>query len=201
MTKEIQEILCKAISDVGLWVWWDSADDCAMIEFDGVLLYDEAKKGKESRSGHIAIRFKNNGFITFLDNGPDDDLTSDWYELLHNDEQEPFTMDPDELFFDDPDYAVKILHDYKNNNSKETAVTEDKIRNAKHILAGRCGYVGFILGGDEIQVIGNKGQYKPEEIKAACEKWWEYWKEYWRVRGTKDAYDQDYACEVTIPCR
>ena len=153
MTKEIQEILCKAISDVGLWVWWDFADDCAMIEFDGV-------KG----IAHIGI-----GHAT-----------------------------GDEKAFD---YAVKILHDYKNNNSKETAVTEDKIRNAKHILSGRCGYVGFILGGDEIQVIGNKGQYKPEEIKAACEKWWEYWKEYWRVRGTKDAYDQDYACEVTIPCR
>lgn len=29
--------------------------------------------------------------------------------------------------------------------------------------------------------------------------WWEYWKDYWQKRGTKDAYKEDYACEVTIP--
>jgi hypothetical protein len=33
----------------------------------------------------------------------------------------------------------------------------------------------------------------------ASEKWWEYWKDYWLKRGTKDAYKEDYAFEVTIP--
>ena len=201
MTKEINKILCKAISDCGYWMWWDLSEGCAQAEFGGVLLYDEAKEGKEPRSGHIAIRFVDNAFIVFLDNGPAEDLPEDWYDRLYNDELEPFTMDPDELVFDDAEYAVKILKEYKNVNGKDSTVGEDVIRSSKHILAGRCGYVGFILGGDTIQVIGNKGEYEPAEIKSVCEKWWEYWKEYWKVRGTKDAYEQDYACEVTIPCR
>ncbi len=201
MIKEIKEILCKAISDCGYWMWWDLFEGCAQAEFGGVLLYDEAKEEKEPRSGHIAIRFVDNAFIAFLDNGPAEDLPEDWYDRLYNDELEPFTMDPDELVFDDAEYAVKILKEYKNVNGKDNHVGEDIVRSAKHILAGRCGYVGFILGGDAIQVIGNKGEYEPDEIKGACEKWWEYWREYWKVRGTKEAYEQDYACEVTIPCR
>ena len=57
MTKEVKEILCKAISDCGYWMWWDLSEGCAQAEFGGVLLYDEAKEEKEPRSGHIAIRF------------------------------------------------------------------------------------------------------------------------------------------------
>ena len=37
------------------------------------------------------------------------------------------------------------------------------------------------------------------DTKLLSEKWWEYWKDYWQKRGTKDAYKEDYACEVTIP--
>ncbi len=68
--------------------------------------------------------------------------------LFHNDELEPFTIYPNELVCDDADYAVRILKDYNNVNSKGDTVNEDVIRSAKHIFAGRCGYVGFILGGD-----------------------------------------------------
>jgi hypothetical protein len=201
MTKEIQQTLCKAISDCGYWMWWDYADGRAQLEFGGVLLYDEAKQGKEARSGHIAVRFVGNGFIIFLDDGSDVDLQSDWIEKFHNDELEPFTMDPDELVFDDVAYAEKIFKEYKNKTYKNDGASEASIRNAKHILAGKSGGVGFILGGDEIQVQGSKGKYTPEEIKDACEKWWDYWKEYWKLRGTDEAYNKDYACEVTIPIK
>lgn len=201
MTKEIQQILCRAISDCGYWMWWDCAEDCAQVEFGGVLLYDESKKDKEARSGHIAVRFVDKGFIVFLDDGPNEELSNDWIEQFHNDELEPFTLEPDDLVFDNIAYAEKIIKEYKNKNFKGDGAIEDTIRNAKHILAGKCGGVGFILGGDEIQVYGNKGKYEPEEIKDACNKWWEYWKDYWKKRETSEAYDKDYACEVTIPIK
>ncbi|MBR3129658.1 MAG: hypothetical protein IKF65_03955, partial [Clostridia bacterium] len=70
---------------------------------------------------------------------------------------------------------------------------------AKHIFCARCGEVGFIVGGDEIEIAGKKGKYTEEEIEPLSRKWWEYWKNYWRLRGTRDALPKDYACEVTIP--
>ena len=78
---------------------------------------------------------------------------------------------------------------YKWKAEKGDGTIVDTIRNTKHILAGKCGGVGFILGGDEIQVYGNKGKYTIEEIKDACNKWWEYWKDYWKKRETSEAYD------------
>ena len=70
---------------------------------------------------------------------------------------------------------------------------------AKHMLCARCGEVGFIAGGDRIEIAGKKGKYTEEEIEPLSRKWWEYWKNYWRLRGTRDALPEDYACEVTIP--
>ncbi len=70
---------------------------------------------------------------------------------------------------------------------------------AKHLLCARCGEVGFIVGGDEIVVVGKKGKYTGEKIETASKKWWDYWKDYWKLRKTKEAYTEDYACEITIP--
>ena len=64
--------------------------------------------------------------------------------------------------------------------------------------SGICNF-GFIIGGDHLKLYGRKEEYTDEDIKQLSEKWWEYWKDYWQKRGTKDAYKEDYACEVTIP--
>ena len=40
-----------------------------------------------------------------------------------------------------------------------------------------------------------------EDIEKAYQDWWKYWEDYWRLRKTKDAYEKDFACEVTIPIR
>ena len=66
--KETKEILSTAVSDVGYWQWWDEAEGDFMVEFGGVLLYDETKRGKQPRSGTIAISFWGNSFLVFLDN-------------------------------------------------------------------------------------------------------------------------------------
>jgi len=68
---EAKDVLSTAVSDVGYWQWWDEAEGDFMVEFGGVLLYDETKKGKQLRSSTIAISFWGNSFLVFLDNNED----------------------------------------------------------------------------------------------------------------------------------
>lgn len=200
MTEETKDILSTAISDVGYWQWWDEVDNDYMVEFGGVLLYDESKKGKMLRSSSVAIGFWENAFLIFLDNN--DDSTT-WFDDLHNDAIDPFTLDPDGFIFDDKDYAIDILSKYKRRHgpfsNRDEAI--DVISKAKNILAATCGDFGFIAGGDLVKAIGSKGDYTDEDISRLSKKWWEYWEDYWKKRETEDAYEKDYACEVTIPLK
>lgn len=197
MTKETKDILNKAITDVGYWQWWDEQEGDYMVEFGGVLLYDDTRRGKTPRSSMVALGFYNNAFLIFLDN----DTLPKWYELLHNDAVDPFTMDLGSLVFDDKEHARDLLQQYKKHHGAFDSMDEaiNSIKNAKEILTGTCGDFGFIIGGDHLKLYGRKEEYTDEDIKQLSEKWWEYWKDYWQKRGTKDAYKEDYACEVTIP--
>lgn len=197
MNKESKKILSKAISNVGYWQWWDEVDNDYMVEFSGVLLYNETKKNKQARSSSIAIGFFGNAFLIYLDN----DEVQNWYDLLHEDAIDPYTLDSDGIKFDDKDYAIKLLDKFKKRHGPFHSADEaiNTIINAKELLTGTSGNVGFIIGGDICKVFGSKDDYSDDEIKEASEKWWEYWKDYWAKRGKKDAYDEDYACEVMIP--
>lgn len=197
-SKDVKELLAQAVSDVGFWQWWDEVEGDYMVEFGGVLLYDETKKDKESRTSSVAICFYDNAFLVFLDNANTD---LDWYVKLHDDEMDPQTLDPDGFVFDDVDYAIELLDTFKkrhgNFSSKEEAV--NTIKNAKNLLAGTCGDYGFIIGGDYLKVNGRNGYYSEDDIKKCSTLWWDYWREYWKLKGTDEAYEDDYACEVTIP--
>ena len=197
MTNETKDRLNKAITAVGYWQWWDEQEGDYMVEFGGVLLYDDTRRGKTSRSSMVALGFYNNAFLIFLDN----DTQPKWYELLHNDAVDPFTMDPGSLVFDDKEHARDLLQQYKKHHGAFDSMDEaiNSIKNAKEILTGTCGDFGFIIGGDHLKLYVRKEEYTDEDIKLLYEKWWEYWKDYWQKRGTKDAYKEDYACEVTIP--
>ena len=197
MTKETKDILNKAITDVGYWQWWDEQEGDYMVEFGGVLLYDDTRRGKTPRSSMVALGFYNNAFLIFLDN----DTQPKWYELLHNDAVDPYTMDPGSLVFDDKEHARDLLQQYKKHHGAFDSMDEalNSIKNAKEILTGTCGDFGFIIGGDHLKLYGRKEEYTDEDIRLLSAKWWEYWKDYWQKRGTKDAYKEDYACEVTIP--
>ena len=197
MTKESKEILTKAISDCGYWQWWDEVEDDYMVEFGGVLMYDDTKEGNQARSSVMAIGFFGNAFLIFLDN---EDMT-EWYNQLHNDEIDPFTMDPDGFVFDDKAYASEILRKYSKSHGGFSSASEAKeeILNAKNILAATCGDYGFIIGGDVCKVFGAKDGYSDDDIRILSKKWWDYWRDYWEKRNTEEAYELDYACEVTIP--
>ena len=88
---------------------------------------------------------------------------------------------------------------YKFNGKTEWRELLDQSETKHEQMCARCGDVGFVVGGDEIEVIGEKGKYTEDEIETAAVKWGDYWREYWRLRGTKDAYLKDYVCEITIP--
>ncbi len=198
--KETKEILSTAVSDVGYWQWWDEAEGDFMVEFGGVLLYDETKKGKQPRSSTIAISFWGNSFLVFLDNN---EVSADWIDNLHNDLIDPFTLDPDGFIFDDKEYALDIMMRFKKRHGPFSSKDEAKetIMKSKSILAATCGDYGFIIGGDVCKVYGPSGDISEDDIKRLSKKWWDYWKDYYDKRDTEEAYEKDYACEVTIPLK
>ena len=199
MDKQALNILADAISDAGAWQWWYLGEDMVQLEFCDVQLYDESKTGKEPHTlDAAAVRFSGNVFAVFLDN-MEKDSTKPWYERLHADEIPAFECDGYELSFDDPDYAQKVYDDYRNH----TPITEfdgmETLKHAKHLIAAKCGDAGVIAGGERIAVITRNGPISEEAIEPLSRKWWEYWKQYWLLRRTKDAFQKDRACEITIP--
>ncbi len=189
-------ILSDAISEVGSWHWWLIKDDMVQIQFCDVLLYDETKSEIEPHTTDVVgIRFYGHSFAVFLDNMDD----SNWYQRLRDDDSILYPVDTYDLAFDDIEKAEAMVNDYTHKSVIKDFQGIETLSASKHLLYARCGDVGLIVGGDEITVVGRDRRYTEEEIETASGKWWDYWKEYWKVRGTKDAYPEDYACEITIP--
>ena len=46
----------------------------------------------------------------------------------------------------------------------------DRFTITNHILAAKCGDKGFVVGGDKLEIIGNKGKYSDNEIESAARK-------------------------------
>ena len=189
-------ILADAISDIGSWWWWHAEDDMIQVEFRDVLLYDEAKPKQEAKTTDVlAVRFFGHAFAVFLDNLDDDG----WHERFRDDDAILYDIDAYDLAFDDAEEAATLLNDYRNRVPVKDFDGLQTLSTAKHLLCARCGDVGFIVGGDELEIAGQKEKYTDEDIESAAEKWWAYWKTYWKLRSTKEALPEDWACEVTIP--
>ena len=198
MNTNALNILADAITEIGSWWCWDTKDDVVQVEFVDVLLYDESKLEQEAHTtGVLAVRFRGHAFAAFLDNLDE----PGWHERFHDDDSILYPIDQFHigLAFDDAEEAGSVLNDYKNRVPVKGFDGPQTLLAAQHLLCARCGEVGFIVGGDELEVVGQKGKYTEEEIEAAAEKWWAYWRDYWRLRKTKDAFKKDWACEVTIP--
>ena len=194
--RDALNILADAISDIGSWWCWHVGDDMLQLEFCDVLLYDETKAKEETHTTDVlSVRFYGHIFAVFLDDLND----KNWHERFRDDDSILYPVDTYNLAFDDKKEAESLLNDYKNRVPVKGFGGAEAVVTAKHILCAGCGEVGFIVGGDEIEIVGKKGKYTEEEIEPLSRKWWEYWKEYWRLTGTRDALPKDYACEVTIP--
>ena len=195
-SKDTLNILADAISDVGSWWCWHVGDDMLQLEFCDVQLYDETKGEKETHTTDVlAVRFYGHIFALFLDDLNDEN----WYDRFRDDDSILYPVDTYDMAFDNNKEAESLLNDYRNRIPVKDFKGPETLLAAKHLLFARCNEVGFIVGGDEIEIVGEKGKYTEEEIEPLSRKWWEYWKDYWRLRGTRDALPKDYACEVTIP--
>ena len=191
-------VLADAISDAGSWWCWHAEGDMVQMEFRDVMLYDESKPEQEPHSTDVlAIRLRGHAFAVFLDNLDEDG----WHERLRDDDSVFYPIDTYDLAFDDAEEAKSLLGDYENQAPVMGFDGSDALSAVGHLLCARCDEVGFVVGGDELEVVGRKGAYTGEEIQAAAEKWWAYWKAYWKLRGTSGAYPKDYVCEVTIPVK
>ena len=196
MNKKALDILADAISDVGSWWCWYVDADMLQLEFCDVQLYDETKAEKEAHTTDVlAVRFYGHVFAVFLDNLDEEN----WHGRLRDDDSILYPVETYDMAFDDENEAESLLNDYRNRIHVKDFSGTETLKSTKHIFCARCGEVGFIVGGDEIEIVGKRGKYTEEGIESLSRKWWEYWKNYWRLRKTKDAYPEDYACEVTIP--
>ena len=196
MNTNALNILADAITEIGSWWCWDTKDDVVQVEFVDVLLYDESKPEQETHTTDVlAVRFRGHAFAVFLDNLDEEG----WHERFRDDDSILYDIDAYDLAFDDIEGAESLLGDYKNRVPVKDFDGPQTLSAAKHLVCARCGEVGFIVGGDELEVVGQSGKYTEEEIASAAEKWWAYWRDYWRLRETKDAFKKDWACEVTIP--
>ena len=172
MEKKTLDILADAISDVGSLQWWYADDNMVQVEFRDIQLYDESKPEKDTHTIEaIAIR----------------------------DEIPPFECNGYELKFDHPEYAQEVYDEYRNQTPITTYDGMNTLTGANHLIAAKCRDVGVIAGGDRMEVVTHNGLLSEEEIVTLSKKWWEYWKDYWRLRKTQNAYQKDWACEVTIP--
>ena len=197
MNKETLNILADAISDIGSWQWWYTAKDMFQLEFCDVQLYDFNKAEKESHSSTIALRFYGNSFAIFMDNLEESD--TNWPQRFYDDEILTIDIEPYDLVFDDIDYAKKVYDSYNHKIPMKGCEDDSIFSSTKHIIAAKCNDYGFVAGGDDLVVVGNKGKYTEEEIRDGAIRWWEYWRDYWHLRKSKDAYEKDFACEATIP--
>lgn len=197
--QETLNILSDAISDIGVWQWWHKQDDMIQMEFGCVQLYDEFKEEKQAHSSTIALRFNNNSFAMFLDNFEKEDEKK-WFDKLYDDEINPFDLEGFEFKFNDGKYVNEIFEAYKNKHTIKELIDED-IVSCKYILAAKCYDVAFVVGGNKLEILTHQGILSEDDIKKANEKWWKYWEDYWHLRNTKDAYEKDPACELTIPVR
>ena len=196
MDRNTLNILTDAISDVGSWQWWYIDEDMVQTEFCDVQLYDESKSENEPHTTDVlAVRFWGHAFAVFLDNLEE----QDWIERLRDDDSVIYPVEAYELVFDDRKEAASVLDGYQHRTVMKGFEGAETLSSAKHILCARCGEAGFVVGGDEIEIVGKKGKYTEEEIETAFRKWWDYWQTYWKLRKTKDACPKDYACEITIP--
>ena len=189
-------MLTDAISDVGSWHWWVIKDDMVQVQFCDIMLYNENTSENEPHSTDVlAVRFYGNAFAVFLDNLKEEN----WVERFRDDDSVIYPIDTYNMAFDDRKDAERLLNDYQHQTVIKDFTGSETLLTAKHLLYAGCDNVGFIVGGDEIEVAGRKGKYTEEEIEPLSRKWWEYWRAYWKRRGTKDAYPKDYVCEITIP--
>lgn len=196
----VLDVLADAISDVGVWTWWQSdAPEYVQVEFNGTQLWNPPVAEGKAPSGKIAIGFSNVESIGFLTFGTDE-IETNWPQLLHQDEIDYFNLNHDWFTFTDAAMIAEIIKEAAAVQTLHGAPPHEINWVASTVKLGfRAGPVGFVVAAEHMKLLSFEGEFGLNEVEEKCEKWWEYWNEYWRLKKTPLALPKDYACEVTIP--
>jgi hypothetical protein len=194
------EILEDALSDVGVWRWWDSAiPDAFQVEFGGAQLLTAPAKPGHRPSGIVAIRFETPSLVAFLTRRGATAMPMDWPRALQEDRLKPFTLTPDCFSL----RSVAGFDAAKLSSDVQALIGDPAVADAHGSarLFFMAHDVGLIVTARTMTVITARGQLQLAEVAEANDRWWEYWREYWARRGTAEALPTDYACEATIPLK
>ncbi|MCR5861980.1 hypothetical protein LRS05_07440 [Flavobacterium sp. J372] len=192
-------ILANAISDVGLWTWWDATlPQVFQIEFNRTQLYFEASAPDKAPSNQIALRFNNVYTVTILKND-NFYLSKKWMEDFKADKLEPFAINHECFSFE----PCEIIEYVKRATSTDiifgTKIIEKEISGMPATLGFWAGEVGLVICADEMKIYTHSGQIPLSEIPTKNINWWNYWKEYWSKIDTNESLPYDAICEITIP--
>lgn len=196
------KILADAISDVGVWTWWQSdSPEYIQLEFSGTQLWNLPVAEGKPPSGKIAIGFGNHASVSFLTFDADE-IEENWPQLLHQDEIDYFTLDNEAFTFTDAKMIAEIIEEPVAIQTLYGAAPNDIDWVASPVKLGfRAGPVGLVIAAERMKLLAFQGEFSLDEVEEKNQNWWEYWTEYWRVKDTLAALPEDYACEVTIPTR
>ena len=73
-----------------------------------------------------------------------------------------YPIDTYNLAFDNVTEVKSLLNDYPNRLPVRNFDGSETLTGAKHLLYAGCDDVGFIIGGDELEAVGEKGQHTEE---------------------------------------
>lgn len=153
MKTETLNLLADAIFDVGAWRCRYAGDDMVQVEFRDIQLYDEFRSEKDAHSMDVlAVRFYGHAFAIF----PDNLYENGWHERFRDDDAILYQIDTYNLSFDDAAAAESLLNDYKNRLPVKNYKGPETLTGAKHLLYAGCDGVGFIIEGDELEIIGKR---------------------------------------------
>jgi hypothetical protein len=194
------EILEDALSDVGVWRWWDSAfPDAFQVEFGGAQLLTAPAEPGHPPSGVVAIKFDTPSLVAFLTRRGASGMAVDWPRALREDRLKPVALTPD-------GFSLRSIAGFdaaKISSDVQVLIGDPAVADGHGSarLFFMTGDVGLIVIARTMTVITARGQLQLAEVAEAYDRWWKYWREYWARRGKAEALPTDCACEVTIPIK
>lgn len=199
LEKNPLEVLAYAISDVGLWTWYNPKfPKYLQLEFNRTMLFFEANNKENPPPNQIAILFEDIESV-FTFKRQDSKLSKNWLNQFTEDKLEPFNIDYENFSFD-TEAIEKIQTDAINiecqfGNEKLT-VANSKMKYKLGFLAEE---VGLIVTADKMKILNQSGKIEIEQIPEIHQKWWKYWENYWAHKNLKKEIPYDPICEITIP--
>ncbi|HFA48224.1 MAG TPA: hypothetical protein ENJ95_04310 [Bacteroidetes bacterium] len=193
------EIFAYAISDVGLWTWYNPKfPNRLQLEFNRTMLYFEAENQENPPPNQIAILFEEiESVFTFKRN--DSKLSENWLNQFTEDKLEPFNIDYENFSFD-TESIEKIRREAANIQcqfgNKNLIITNSEMKYKLGFLAEE---VGLIVTANKLRILNQSGEIELEQIPEIHQKWWKYWEKYWAYKHLKKEIPYDPICEITIP--